>query len=539
LKRLWLLAAALLSIPAMAQNVFKCGPGSTAWTSTAGSNCTVVWAGSGNQGFYVNSAAGGSISGGIINFVPGGAGHLGNGMWFQSTVNVQAFTATFTFVPNGYNFAFAINNDTVQNPQTLSAGAGGEMGFYQGFYNSSPAPGPGYVNNIFALGFDQFYGPTTGTFSYSNVQLYQAAQTPFVPSGTGASGQLAYFNIDKISTSPVPLNSPATTPATTTGDTYSATINYSGNVLTLALYDVTAGGTCTPTSSATCFYNTWNGVYIPGIVGSNTGYVGFTAGTDGTTDPLIIKTFSYTVNSPTSGTGLTAYNANSTYNTGSGTASSSPSPVYSVAPGTYSGTQSVAIATSGTPHNYICYTTSTSYPSPTPQPDNQGGCAAGTLYTGPVSISSSTTLYAMAGSNNDAFGCCTGGSPSGLGPTSTLVAGTYTITGGGAASTPTFSPVAGTYTGTQSVTLSTSSSGAVICYNTTGSPATNGSTGCTAGTVYSSAVSVPSSETLYAVAGGTGYTDSSVGSAAYTINTSTPPAKFSGKVTVSGKVVVQ
>ena len=85
------------------------------------------------------------------------------------------------------------------------------------------------------------------------------------------------------------------------------------------------------------------------------------------------------------------------------------------------------------------------------------------------------------------------------------------------ASTPTFSPVAGTYTTTQSVTISTTSAGAIICYDTTGSPATNGTTGCSAGTLYSGPVSVASNETLFAVAGGTGFSDSSIGSAAYVI----------------------
>lgn len=98
----------------------------------------------------------------------------------------------------------------------------------------------------------------------------------------------------------------------------------------------------------------------------------------------------------------------------------------------------------------------------------------------------------------------------------------------GQAVTPTFSPGAGTYTSSQSVTISTSSSGAVICYNTTGSPATNGSTGCAAGTLYSGPVTVSVSETLFAIAGGTGYTDSNIGSAVYSIPvlspTATPPA---------------
>ena len=87
--------------------------------------------------------------------------------------------------------------------------------------------------------------------------------------------------------------------------------------------------------------------------------------------------------------------------------------------------------------------------------------------------------------------------------------------------TPTFSPGAGSYSSTQSVTIS-ATGGSVICYNTTGSPATNGTTGCTTGTLYTGAVSVSTSETLYAVSGGTGYTDSAIGSATYTISAGSP-----------------
>lgn len=96
---------------------------------------------------------------------------------------------------------------------------------------------------------------------------------------------------------------------------------------------------------------------------------------------------------------------------------------------------------------------------------------------------------------------------------------TLTLNPSGVASaTPTFSPVAGSYGSTQSVAISTTA-GSVICYNTTGSPATNGATGCATGTLYTAPVSVASTETLYAVAGGTGYADSAVASAAYTIST--------------------
>lgn len=130
---------------------------------------------------------------------------------------------------------------------------------------------------------------------------------------------------------------------------------------------------------------------------------------------------------------------------------------------------------------------------------------------------SDTTLGVTLGANNTIVWPArtpivrpTGGSPWEM--------GAYEFQAGNpTAATPTFSPVAGTYNSAQSVTISSTSSGAIICYNTTGSPATNGTTGCTTGTLYSSAVSVPSSETLFAVAGGTGFVDSAVGSAVYVI----------------------
>jgi hypothetical protein len=120
-----------------------------------------------------------------------------------------------------------------------------------------------------------------------------------------------------------------------------------------------------------------------------------------------------------------------------------------------------------------------------------------------------------------------------------VVAFDYSTGGTSPAATPTFSPTAGTYTGAQTVTVSSTSAGSIICYNTTGVPATNGAAGCATGTLYSGPVTVSSSETLYAVAGGTGYLDSSVGSAAYVINSAgSGGVAINGTVTVSGNVVL-
>lgn len=178
-------------------------------------------------------------------------------------------------------------------------------------------------------------------------------------------------------------------------------------------------------------------------------------------------------------------------------------PTFSPVGGSYGPSQSVAI--SAATGSVICWNTTGS-----PATNGSTGCTTGTLYTGAITVSSSETLYAVAGG--------TGFSDSVIG------SATYTING--SAATPTFSPGAGSYGPAQSVVI-TATSGSVICWNTTGSPETNGSTGCTTGTLYSGAITVSSSETLYAVAGGTGYSDSSVGSAAYTINGSVSAPSFS------------
>ena len=87
-----------------------------------------------------------------------------------------------------------------------------------------------------------------------------------------------------------------------------------------------------------------------------------------------------------------------------------------------------------------------------------------------------------------------------------------------ATANPTFSPPAGTYSSAQTVVISSATPSAFICYNTTGSAMSTASgTSCTNGTHYTGPVTVPSSETLYAIAGATGLADSSQVSAPYSI----------------------
>ena len=112
------------------------------------------------------------------------------------------------------------------------------------------------------------------------------------------------------------------------------------------------------------------------------------------------------------------------------------------------------------------------------------------------------------------------------------------------ASTPTFSPGAGTYAGAQSVTITSPTSGATICYTTDGSsPAASIPGTCSAGTTLTNggAVTVSTSETLKAIATESGFTNSGVGSATYVINATVLPVSVSvtpnsTTTTTSGKI---
>jgi hypothetical protein len=280
----------------------------------------------GSGPFNVVGTTGGStpaLSGSQINLVNANCTHCALSlMWQTQVVNIQQFKATFTFIPSGWNISFVLNNTDNQgifNGMNFSAGAGCEGGFFQGFGGGPPpvTPPPDYV---FALNLDQ-YSPLTptfvGDFDYSSVQIYQGITTanPSLPAASPVTnppnppGQspcnpdlssgspnenFVYESVTKFSTSPVPLNSPATTINTTTGDTYSATIIYDGSNVIFTLYDITAGGTCTPVTSGTCYTYTWGGVNIPSMVGANTAWIGLFGSTNlSVSNALFVTGFKY------------------------------------------------------------------------------------------------------------------------------------------------------------------------------------------------------------------------------------------------------
>lgn len=171
-------------------------------------------------------------------------------------------------------------------------------------------------------------------------------------------------------------------------------------------------------------------------------------------------------------------------------------PTASPVAGTYTGTQSVALSTA-TGGAAICYTVDGTTPTAT----TPGTCSHGTTYSTAISVSASQSILAISTITGEA--------------NSAVTTFAYVIL----AVAPTASPAAGTYTGFQTVTLSTVTSGAAICYTTDGSTPTATTPGtCAHGTTYSAPFLVDISETVKAIATKSGNTNSTALSAAYVIN---------------------
>jgi Chitobiase/beta-hexosaminidase C-terminal domain/Bacterial lectin/IPT/TIG domain len=245
------------------------------------------------------------------------------------------------------------------------------------------------------------------------------------------------------------------------GDLMQAHMVYDGTNLTMTLTDTVTSATVTEVFP----------VNIPNLVGGSTAYVGFTGGTGGSTATQNVLSWSYV----------------------SGTQSSAGAPAFSPAPGTYTTSQTVTISDT-TAGASIYYTTDGTTPT-----------TSSALYSGPIAVSASLTLEAIA--------TATGFSDS------PVAAAAYTIST--VLPTPTFSPVAGSYTTAQTVTISDATAGTTIYYTT------NGTTPTTSSTLYSGPITVSASQTLEAIAVKTGFTNSAVGTAAYTISTVLPTPTFS------------
>ena len=200
-------------------------------------------------------------------------------------------------------------------------------------------------------------------------------------------------------------------------------------------------------------------------------------------------------------------------------------PTFSLAASTYTSPQTLTISDSNAGAT-ICYTITNGSTGTLPTANESPGTCdpadanGGNSTAGPVTVILNVTQKTTE--TIEAIATLAAADSS-----STATIATYTINPATAAAAPTFSPVGGTYTSTQTVTISDTTAGAVICYSigavpTATVPGTCDLTDANGGNSTPGSVTVPvsSTETLEAIATVlSGYTNSPVVAATYTINT--------------------
>ena len=178
--------------------------------------------------------------------------------FWTTPVNVQSFTNDFTFQltsPTADGFTFTIQNTGI----TALGPGGGGLGF--GPDTAGGAPG---IGKSVAVKFDLYSNTGEGI---NSTGLYTNGASPTTPA-TAIAGN-------------VNLHS---------GDIMKTHITYDGATLTLTITDTVNTAQTFTTSFA---------VNIPSIVGGNSAFVGFTAGTGGSTATQEILTWTYSASGTT------------------------------------------------------------------------------------------------------------------------------------------------------------------------------------------------------------------------------------------------
>jgi hypothetical protein len=276
--------------------------------------------------------------------------------------------------------------------------------------------------NSAGLGYQNILKSVAVKFNFYNYSGEGSDSTGFY-----TNGQAPVLPTIDISPSGIQLNS---------GDSIQATVSYTGLTLNLKLLDLVTKKTFTYSKS----------MNIPQIVGANTAYVGFTGGTGGLSSSQKLISWTYSTQAV--------------------------HPSFSPGGGTYSSTQNVTLK-SVTSDAVMYYTTNGSTPT-----------AASTKYLGPIPVSNSLTIKAIAVSPTLGTSVVSSASYV-IGSTSTksfsLSGSTFTITWrGGSIHVPITVTPSGGFTGMVPLTCSvTGPSGAVsipTCTVSTQPPAITGTT---------------------------------------------------------------
>jgi hypothetical protein len=324
------------------------------------------------------------------------------------------------------------------------------------------------------------FNPAPGT--YSSTQQVTISST--------TSGAIIYYTTDGTTptTASTKYTAPVTISATKTLKAIATATNLTNSAVASGVYTIQAAAAARPSFSPApgTYANPLNVSIFSATAGATIYYT-----TNGTTPTTANNKYTGPVAISTTTTLRAIATAPNLANSSMSSAlytiqnSAAASPTFSPAPGTYASAQQVTISSTSAGAT-IYYTTDGSTPT-----------TASNKYAGPVTISTTTTLKAIATAANFA--------------NSTVTTGLYTIQAATAAR-PSFSPAPGTYTGPINVSIFSTTAGATMYYTT------DGSTPTTASNKYTGPVTISTTTTLKAIATAPNLANSSVSNAPYTIN---------------------
>jgi hypothetical protein len=279
------------------------------------------------------------LTGSVIDLTDAGKEHEAGGAWYNTQQNITAFTTDFTFkitpsgaIPTIQGITFCVQN-TNATANPISHGTNASSDANLAGYGTYNLDGQQPMINSVAVLFN---------LNSNSEQNYPLSGTPNA-TGLFINGGPFGALVPEQDLNPYGINFYS-------GDTFAVHIVYDGTILTMTLRD---------TVTNVQYRTSWP-INIPAIMGGNLGWVGFTGG-EIPSEPQDILTWDF-------------YEG---YNTRLAT------PTFSVAPGLYPSTQTVTL--SAPAGATIYYTINGQQPT-----------TSSTVYTGPITVSSSEVVEAVA-----------------------------------------------------------------------------------------------------------------------------------------------
>jgi hypothetical protein len=209
-------------------------------------------------GMILNGSA--KLNGTKLRLTTTGQNLAGSG-WFSTPVNIQAFSTDFTFQITNTSGSATGNGLTfvIQNKGTTAVGpSGGGLGYGPDQPKNATGSANSPITKSVAVKFDLVNNAGEGTNSTGMYLNGASPTTPAVALGGGVNLH--------------------------TSDVFQANLSYDGKTLTMTITDTA--------HTSQKFTTSW-AVNIPGAVGANTAYVGFTGGTGSSVANLDIATWNF------------------------------------------------------------------------------------------------------------------------------------------------------------------------------------------------------------------------------------------------------